>query len=124
MKNYVKESVIDLTESPEKPKTREPGQPINEVCTSENLEKVLQDPKGVELKVSYKVPESEAAKYVSDKTTGMEIPPPEATLVGTTAGLGLKRKNAEISKELVSLAIFRFSVMEPCVAFSHNFMCN
>ena len=104
MKNYVKESVIDLTgEDQERPKTRQPGQPINEVCASENLEKVLQE--GVELKVSYKVPESEAAKYVSDKTTGMEIPPPEATLVGTTAGLGLKRKNAEITKELVSLAI-------------------
>lgn len=100
MRSYVRDE-IDLTSSPDappRPSTREPGQPIQEVCASQKLEEVLDDP-NVELKVSYKVPESEAAKYVSEKTTGMEMPP-EAQFVGKTAGLGLKRKNAEIAKEM------------------------
>ena len=100
MRNYVPEEIEILSspDAPPRPSTREPGQPIQEVCASQKLEEVLHDP-NVELKVSYKVPESEAAKYVSEKTTGMEMPP-EAQFVGKTAGLGLKRKNAEIAKEM------------------------
>ena len=97
MRSYVRDE-IEILEGDPKPSTREPGQPIQEVCASQKLEQVLDDP-NVELKVSYKIPESEAAKYVSEKTTGMEMPP-EAHFVGKTAGLGLKRKNAEIAKEV------------------------
>ena len=48
-------------------------EPIGNACSSNNLDKVLNN-ENIELKVSYKVPESEGAKYVSEKTTGMELP--------------------------------------------------
>ena len=69
MKDYVQAE----KEVKEKP-SRGPVEPIGGVCSSEKLDKVLNDP-DVELKVSYKVPECEAVKFVSDKPTGgMEAP--------------------------------------------------
>ena len=45
---------------------------------SKILEDFLQNNEEIELKVSYPIPECESVKYVSDKTTGMEIVPIEA----------------------------------------------
>ena len=70
MKDYVQ---AEKEVSPEKP-PRGAVEPIAPICTSEKLDEVLSDP-NVELKVSYKVPECEAVKFVSDKPAGgMEAP--------------------------------------------------
>ena len=67
MKDYVQAEKEAKERQP-----RGPVEPIGTVCSSDKLDEVLT--KG-DLKVSYKVPECEAVKYVSDKTTGMELPP-------------------------------------------------
>lgn len=58
-------------ETKEKP-PRGPVESIKGPCQSVKLDQILSE--NVELKVSYHVPDCEAIKYVSDKTTGMEAP--------------------------------------------------
>lgn len=50
----------------------EPVKPIGEVCRSTNLDQFLENPEH-ELRVSYSLPETESTRYVSDKTTGIEL---------------------------------------------------
>ena len=76
MKSYTKsveESQEDITAKEEIKEEikNEPRKQMNDVCSSVELDKFLQDP-SAELKVSYSVPECESVKYVSDKTTGMD----------------------------------------------------
>ena len=75
MKDYYPSATKEVDRPP-----RGPVEAIEGVCSSQILDEVLQDP-NAELKVSYKVPESEAAKYVSVKTTGMEHPPEDLVII-------------------------------------------
>ena len=65
MKDYVQAEKEIAQEKP----PRGEVEPIAPICTSKKLDEVLSDP-NLELKVSYKVPECEAVKYVSDKPAG------------------------------------------------------
>ena len=57
--------------SKEKP-SRGALEPIAPICLSKKLDEVLNDPN---LKISYKMPEYEAVKFVSEKLAGgMEVP--------------------------------------------------
>ena len=68
MKDYVQAE----KEMKEKP-LRGPVEPIAQSCSSDEIDKILNSP-DLQLKVSYKVPECGAVKYVSNPTGGMEAP--------------------------------------------------
>ena len=62
--------------TPENKKTRDS---IEAICSSTDLDNFLA--KDTALKVSYDVPSSRSANFVSEKTTGMPIPDVEPTVV-------------------------------------------
>ena len=68
MKDYVQAE----KEMKEKP-LRGPVEPIAQSCSSSEIDKILNSP-DLQLKVSYKVPECGAVKFVSNPTGGMEAP--------------------------------------------------
>ena len=68
MKDYV-QAEKEIKEKP----LRGPVEPIAQSCSSEKIDKILNSP-DLQLKVSYKVPQCGAVKFVSNPTGGMEAP--------------------------------------------------
>lgn len=73
MKSFMTASkAVSSQETLDAIKCNDTAKPIGEVCTSSNLDNFLENPDH-ELRVSYTCPETESTKYVSDKTTGIEM---------------------------------------------------
>eukprot|EP00094_Tigriopus_californicus_P002821 TCALIF_02720-PA protein Name:"Similar to sox17a-b Transcription factor Sox-17-alpha-B (Xenopus laevis)" AED:0.27 eAED:0.29 QI:0/0.5/0.4/0.8/0.5/0.8/5/0/1615 len=71
-----------------------PKDSIQAICASSTLDEFLNN--DAKLCISYKVPHSISADYVSERTTGMPLPDSESVAIGVMAGLGIKRKTANI----------------------------
>ena len=70
MKEYYVQAEKEMKEKPH----RGPVEPIAQSCSSDKIDKILNSP-DLQLKVSYKVPECGAVKFVSSNPTGgMEAP--------------------------------------------------
>eukprot|EP00095_Tigriopus_kingsejongensis_P009626 maker-scaffold94_size379870-snap-gene-0.12 protein:Tk09626 transcript:maker-scaffold94_size379870-snap-gene-0.12-mRNA-1 annotation:"hypothetical protein L798_11659" len=67
---------------------------IRAICSSTTLDEFLA--RDAQLRITYEVPHSISADFVSERTTGMPLPDSESVIIGVMAGLGIKRKTANV----------------------------